>query len=173
MGKVLSSLFYSILLLSSAYAKQDCGPVPPGGSFDENCNIVLVPPPHLQKESSQILRLRINGHFETISADRVVLATLTLSPPPENPKGKSKEFVFQNKKLKDFLQQIKFESPEEPGGVPSSMITGKLRLSIKSESMRAVEEREFAIHNDCLLNDLHAPPVYYRTKKPIKYSDYK
>lgn len=52
--KTLLSLFifFSFNSFSTPIkSTKDCGPIPPGGRFDENCKIAPVPPPHLNKVS--------------------------------------------------------------------------------------------------------------------------
>lgn len=62
-----------IAVTAFADTKKDCGPVPIGGSFDESCKIVLIPPPHINRKFEESLFYDLHqaiGYFEEFKKNR-------------------------------------------------------------------------------------------------------
>lgn len=118
---------------------------------------IPAPTGHLE-EPQMDMALVVGSEVRRISVSRVVSARYSSTAPSRRSQGAL--IQLDSQEAQSLVALVDFASPFRPGGAPAALETGRLTLVVDID--RANVDRNFAVFNDKLLQDMDYPDVYYR-----------
>ena len=114
-----------------------------------------IPKPGPNVMIRELLFLYVERDKRAIDRDRILGATIDIL----SAGGRLKTYDIPDKEVGEVISHIAFDQPIESPGKPLALLTGYLHLYVSVDSKRI--QKNFAIYNGHLLQDLDYPSIFY------------